>query len=108
MLGALLLGAARGMERVGEQQESRDEAWFFGAEHAGLASAVGMACEEDALLLAGRFPTSRNIGEKWGTPLFFSVFFSLFFSLFCFLFSSLYFYLVSSLYFLFSCLFFCL
>src|ERR1700682_3283974 len=37
------------MQRVGEQEQSRDQFWLFGTEHAGLASAVGVAAEEDAL-----------------------------------------------------------
>lgn len=48
MLRALLLGAARRMERVGEQQEGRGQVWLLGAEHAGLASAIGVASEVDA------------------------------------------------------------
>lgn len=48
MLRALLLGAARRMQRVGEQQEGGGEVWLFGAEHARLAPAIGVASEEDA------------------------------------------------------------
>jgi hypothetical protein len=33
---------------VREQQKSGDEIWFFGAEHAGLASAVGVAAQKDS------------------------------------------------------------
>src|SRR5437660_3859658 len=69
MLRALLLGTARGMERVGEQQETGNQVWFFGAEHAGLASAVGMAAEKNAglfLLVRAKIPTSLRVREKWG------------------------------------------
>jgi hypothetical protein len=48
MLGALLLGLARGMERVGEQEERGDQVWLFSTEHAGLASAIGMTAQEEA------------------------------------------------------------
>ena len=47
VLGALLLGLARGMERVGEQEQRGDQARLFGAEHAGLASAVGVTAEKN-------------------------------------------------------------
>jgi len=51
MLGALLLGLARRMQRVGEQEEGGNWLGVFcglGAEHAGLASAIGVAAEEEA------------------------------------------------------------
>ena len=93
MLGALLLGLARGMQRIGEQQQAGDEigglVGELGAEHAGLASAIGMAGEEDVFVLfrLGRIktptlsqrtrqgwgnlcvsiPTSPKTGETWGT-----------------------------------------
>ena len=47
MLGALLFWFARRMQRVGKQQEARDECGIFGAKHAGLATAVGVASEEE-------------------------------------------------------------
>lgn len=48
MLRALLLGTARGMQRVGEKQEGRGQVRLLGAEHARLASAIGVASEVDA------------------------------------------------------------
>src|SRR5450631_3658485 len=52
MLSALLFGLARGMQRVREQQQGRHQVWLYlrqlGAQHAGLASAVGMASQEEA------------------------------------------------------------
>ena len=48
MLCPLLPGAARGMERIGEQKQASDKLRFFGTEHAGLTSAVGVAAEIDA------------------------------------------------------------
>ena len=70
MLRSLLLGTPGRMKRVGEQQEACGQVRFFGAEHARLASAVGMAPEEYGsgfALAFGKIPTSRNTGEKWGT-----------------------------------------
>ena len=46
-LRALLIRLARRMQRVGEQQQRRHQARFFGAEHAGLASTVRMTAEVD-------------------------------------------------------------
>ena len=48
MLRALLLGAARGMQRVGEQEEGRGQVRLLGAEHASLTAAIGVASEVDA------------------------------------------------------------
>src|SRR5580765_1800640 len=70
MLRALLFGTARRMQRVGQQEQARDQVWLFGAEHAGLASAVRMAAEENAgLFVPGRakIPTSPKVREEWGT-----------------------------------------
>ena len=47
VLRALLLGTARRMERVGQQQQARNQLWFFGAEHAGLTATVGVAAQDD-------------------------------------------------------------
>jgi len=47
MLGALLFGLAGRVKGIGEKQEPGDQCWLFGAEHAGLASAIGVAAEED-------------------------------------------------------------
>jgi hypothetical protein len=62
MLRALLLRLSRGMERIREQQQACYQLWLFGAEHAGLASAVGVAAQEDAPFVPwlGKIPTSRN------------------------------------------------
>ena len=97
---ALLLRLARRMQRVGEQEQTSDEAgvWLgkLGAEDGALASAVGVAGEEDFAGLrlvtikipvsrrfppnenrvgwatrrdlAWRIPRSRKNGETWGTP----------------------------------------
>src|SRR5579871_921053 len=43
MLRALLLGTARGMQRIREQEQAGGEIGFFGAEHAGLTSPIRMA-----------------------------------------------------------------
>lgn len=48
MLRARLVGAARRVKRVGEQEQGLDQAGFGGGEHRGLASSIGMAAEEDA------------------------------------------------------------
>ena len=48
MLRALLLGTARRMERVREQEQACRCVRFFGAEHAALTSAVGMTGEVDS------------------------------------------------------------
>jgi len=47
MLGSLLFGLARRMQRVRKQQQGRDECGIFSAEHAGLATAVGVASEKE-------------------------------------------------------------
>lgn len=47
MLRALLLGTARGMQRVGEQEQGFGCLGLFGTEHAGLTSAVGVAAEKN-------------------------------------------------------------
>ena len=68
MLRALLLEAAGRMQRIGEQQQAGNEIGFFGAEHAGLAAAVGMAAEEDAgFFLRAKIPASGNPGQEGGT-----------------------------------------
>src|SRR5260370_26788398 len=48
MLSTHLVGLARRMQRVGEQQQTRDKFRLFGTEHAGLASAVGVSAEGNA------------------------------------------------------------
>ena len=72
MLGTLLLGLARGMQRVREQEQARDQVGLgltqFGGEHAGLAAAIGVTAEEELPgLVRINIPTSPNTGEKWGT-----------------------------------------
>ena len=47
MLDAELLRFARRVQRIGEQQQARNQIWFGGAEHRGLASTVGVAAEKD-------------------------------------------------------------
>ncbi len=66
MLRPLLLGLARRMKRIGEQKEGCDEVVFFGAEHAGLTSAIGVAAE---VKFAG-LRSFRNVGERWDVPYF--------------------------------------
>ena len=56
---AQFVRAARWMERIGEQQEAVDEAWFGSGEHGGLTSPVGMAAEED---VACRLAAHRGEG----------------------------------------------
>jgi len=48
MLCPLLLGTPRRMQRIREQQQSWNDIGFFGAKHARLAPAVGMAPKKDA------------------------------------------------------------
>ena len=48
MLRALLRGLARRMQWVREQEQGCGDFWLFGAEHAGLASAIRVTAEEDA------------------------------------------------------------
>src|SRR5215472_3053018 len=72
MLRSLLLRTARGMQRVGKKQEPGGQIRVFGTEHAGLASAVGVAAEEHAgprLVQAGCRGSLAflNIGQKRGT-----------------------------------------
>ncbi len=59
MLCALLLGTSRRMQRIGQQQQSRDEIRLlfrkFCAQHAGLASTVGVSTEKDLA-----FPPNEN------------------------------------------------
>jgi len=62
MLGALLLGFARWMQGIGKQQQARDQVWVFGAEHAGLAAAIGMAGEKNS---SPSLPQRTRQG--WGT-----------------------------------------
>jgi len=45
MLRALLLGLARRMQRVGQQEQTGDEAGLLGTEHAGLTASVGVTAE---------------------------------------------------------------
>jgi len=47
MLGSLLFGLARGMQRIREQQQGGNERGIFGAEHAGLATSVRVSSEEE-------------------------------------------------------------
>ena len=68
VLRALLLRVARRMERIGEQQESAYQSRLFRTQHAGLASAVGMAPQDDSGFCGRvRIPASGNIGRKRGT-----------------------------------------
>src|SRR5437868_15030276 len=47
MLCAKLIGFARRMQRIGEQQQPGDKVWIFRAEHCGLAAAIGVSAEKD-------------------------------------------------------------
>jgi len=47
VLGALLLGPSRRMQRVGEQEQARDQIWLFSTKHARLASTIRMAGQAD-------------------------------------------------------------
>jgi len=70
MLRALLFGTARGMQRVGQQEQARDQVWLLGAEHTGLAAAVRVPAEEKSsffVLVRAKISTSPNVREKWGT-----------------------------------------
>ena len=55
MLCALLFGTAWRMERVGEQHETCGHIGLFGAQHAGLPSAVGVTPEIDPPFAGVRF-----------------------------------------------------
>ena len=65
MLRPLLLGPARRMQRIGQQQQSRNQVWGvmgkLGAEHAGLASAIGVSAEIDVSRRFAAFVPRRVI-----------------------------------------------
>jgi hypothetical protein len=79
MLRALLRRSTGRMQGVRQKKKTGHETWFFGAEHAGLASAIGMAGEEQlpirsapkkiTTLRRAQGRLSPKIGEKWGTRL---------------------------------------
>ena len=72
MLRALLFGASRRMKRVGQQKEPCCQVGLFGAEHAGLATSVGVTAEvEAAFIMPDNIPTSGKTIEKWGAQDFF-------------------------------------
>ncbi len=48
MQSSQLVGFPRGMQRVRKQEQTRNQFRLFCTEHAGLASAVGVAAEENA------------------------------------------------------------
>jgi hypothetical protein len=64
MLRALLLGAARRVQRVGKKQQTCSQFGLLGREHAGLAAAIGVAGKEDSR------PRFGN-REEWATRKFF-------------------------------------
>jgi hypothetical protein len=48
MSGPQLLGLARRMKRIGEQQKTIDESGLVRSQHGSLTSAIGMSAEKDA------------------------------------------------------------
>jgi hypothetical protein len=48
VLGPELVGAARRVERVGEQEQSVNQSWLGGGEHGGLASTIRVSAEEES------------------------------------------------------------